>query len=182
MWLHSNLPALTHMENISVNLSGQSLGDPSFHVYVQNLIESYSLDCTKLCFEITETAAITNIDEATKFMNRMKNYGVRFSLDDFGSGVSSFVYLKSLPVDYLKIDGQFISDLIDNPIDQATVRCITEVAKVTGKKTIAEWVEHETVETMLKDMGIDYTQGFFRHKPAPLDYLLELQCSYGMPS
>ena len=108
----------------------------------------------------------------------MKQHHIRFSLDDFGSGVSSFGYLKSLPVDFLKIDGQFIQNLSDDVIDQAIVRCIVEVAKATNKLTIAEWVETEEVEALLKTMGVDYTQGFLRHKPTPLDYLLEPSCSY----
>ncbi|MCH9798656.1 MAG: EAL domain-containing protein [Betaproteobacteria bacterium] len=102
---------------------------------------------------------------------------IRFSLDDFGSGVSSFGYLKSLPIDFLKIDGQFIKSLIENDIDKAMVRCIIEVAKVTNKLTVAEWVESEAVENLLQEMGIDYMQGFLRHKPAPLDELLNKEAA-----
>jgi len=89
--------------------------------------------------------------------------------------------LKNLDVDYLKIDGQFITDLLKNEIGQATVRCIAEVAKVTGKKTIAEWVDNKTVEDMLKRMGIDFTQGFLKHNPAPISFLLETNCTYACP-
>lgn len=177
-WMLKNRDGLSHIESISVNLSGQSLSDSLFHSFVFELIESTSLDFSKLCFEITETAAITNIADAKKFIAEISKYGVKFALDDFGSGVSSFGYLKNLDVDYLKIDGQFITDLIKNEIGQATVRCIAEVAKVTGKKTIAEWVDNKTVENMLKKMGIDFTQGFLKHNPAPLDYLLDLNCHY----
>ena len=126
---------------------------------------------------MTETAAITNIADAKNFIEAMNKHGVKFSLDDFGSGVSSFGYLKNLAVDYLKIDGQFITDLLDNQIGQATVRCIAEVAKVTGKKTIAEWVESEAVENMLKEMGVDFTQGYLKHKPALLNFLLDTKCT-----
>jgi diguanylate cyclase (GGDEF)-like protein/PAS domain S-box-containing protein len=177
-WLKLNATLISHVETISINLSGQSLSDLTFHAYVLNLIETIDVDCNKLCFEVTETSAITNISDAKKFIELMNAYGIKFSLDDFGSGVSSFGYLKNLPVDYLKIDGQFINDLLDNEIGQATVRCITEVAKVTGKKTIAEWVDNESVEKMLKKMGVDFTQGFMNHKPAPLDFILEKNCSY----
>ncbi len=177
-WLSENRYGLDHVDSISINLSGQSLGDHSFHEYVLELIDSIAPECSKLCFEITETAAITNINEATKFIAKLKKFGIKFSLDDFGSGVSSFGYLKTLPVDYLKIDGQFIRDLLDSPIDQATVRCITEVAHVTGKKTIAEWVESEEVESMLKDMGIDSTQGYLRHCPAPLNQMLNKNSAF----
>ena len=175
-WMCVNRYALSHIESISVNLSGQSLGDLAFHSYVLNLMETIEIDCTKLCFEVTETAAITNITDAKHFIEIMNAQGVKFSLDDFGSGVSSFGYLKNLAVDYLKIDGQFIKDLLDNEIGQATVRCIAEVAKVTGKKTIAEWVDNQAVENMLKDMGVDYTQGYLKHKPALLNFLLDAEC------
>jgi EAL domain-containing protein (putative c-di-GMP-specific phosphodiesterase class I) len=98
---------------------------------------------------------------------------VRFALDDFGSGISSFGYLKALPVDYLKIDGQFIKGLADDPVDQATVRCIGDIARATGKRTIAEFVETEAVERMLQEIGIDYAQGYLRHCPAPIANLFE---------
>jgi diguanylate cyclase (GGDEF)-like protein/PAS domain S-box-containing protein len=176
-WMKLNADSLSHIEAISVNLSGQSLGDLTFHSYVLNLIETISIDCSKLCFEVTETAAITNIMDAKSFIEAMNKHGVKFSLDDFGSGVSSFGYLKNLAVDYLKIDGQFITDLLDNQIGQATVRCIAEVAKVTGKKTIAEWVENQAVENMLKEMGVDFTQGYLKHKPALLNFLLDTECT-----
>ena len=171
-WLKENEHKLSHIDSISINLSGQSIGDEAFHSYMLALISSISIDCSKVCFEITETATITNIHVATRFIQVMKSYQFKFSLDDFGSGVSSFGYLKSLDVDYLKIDGQFIKNLNQDPIDLATVRCILEVAKATGKKTIAEWVETEEVETILKKIGIDYIQGYLRHRPEPIDQML----------
>lgn len=180
-WMHQNSGRLNHIESISVNLSGQSLSDAMFHSYVFDLIKATNLEFSKLCFEITETAAITNIADAKKFIAEINKYGIKFALDDFGSGVSSFGYLKNLDVDYLKIDGQFITDLLKNEIGQATVRCIAEVAKVTGKKTIAEWVDNKTVENMLKKMGIDFTQGYLKHNPAPLSFLLEANCTYASP-
>lgn len=179
-WMNKNAASINHIESLSVNLSGQSLGDLAFHHYVIGLIESMEIDCRKLCFEVTETSAITNITDARKFIDAMNSYGVKFSLDDFGSGVSSFGYLKNLSVDYLKIDGQFISDLVDNKVGQATVRCITEVAKATGKQTIAECVDNEVVENLLKKMGVDFTQGYLKHKPAPIKFMLEANCSYSM--
>ncbi len=177
-WMQLNAGSLDHIQSLSGNLSGQSLGDLDFHDYVTDLIDTLDVDCEKLCFEVTETSAITNITDAKKFINAMHARGVKFSLDDFGSGVSSFGYLNNLSVDYLKIDGQFITDLVDNKVGQATVRCIAEVAKATGKKTIAEWVDNKPVETMLRNMGVDFTQGFLKHKPAPLDFMLEEHCSY----
>jgi EAL domain-containing protein (putative c-di-GMP-specific phosphodiesterase class I) len=104
----------------------------------------------------------------------MAERGMHFSLDDFGSGVSSFGYLKTLPVNYLKIDGQFVRNLVTNPVDLATVRCIAEVAQAVGKKTIAEFVEHEDVELILRGLGIDYVQGYLRHEPMPLRELLDV--------
>jgi EAL domain-containing protein (putative c-di-GMP-specific phosphodiesterase class I) len=176
-WLKAHMDELTHLDSIAINISGQSISDKSFHQHTLNLIKSLSLDCSKVCFEITETEAITNIHAATQFIESMKAQKIRFSLDDFGSGVSSFGYLKSLPIDYLKIDGQFIKSLIENDIDKAMVRCIIEVAKVTNKLTVAEWVESEAVENLLQEMGIDYMQGFLRHKPAPLDELLNKEAA-----
>ncbi|MFM9835462.1 MAG: EAL domain-containing protein [Methylophilaceae bacterium] len=177
-WMKLHRDQFKHIETISVNLSGQSLGDKNFNAYVLDLIRNNPVDCSKLCFEITETAAITNMHAAEKFIDSMKKHHIQFSLDDFGSGVSSFGYLKKLDVDYIKIDGQFIRSLTNSAIDQATVRCITEVAKVTGKKTIAEWVEDEPTEKLLKEMGINFTQGYLKHKPAPIKHMLEIKCSF----
>lgn len=176
-WIQENADQLHHIESFSINLSGQSFSDKTFHKHIKKLIDSVSFDHSKLCFEITETAAITNVTGALTFINSMKEYGIKFSLDDFGSGVSSFGHLKKLPVDYLKIDGQFIEDLLENPIGQATVKCICEVAKITGKKTIAEWVDNNAVEDMLKGMGVHYTQGFLKHKPAPINEVLQKHIS-----
>ena len=173
LWIGDNISHLAHIDTISINLSGQSLNDKTFHQYVTTLIDEVEFDPAKLCFEITETVAISNIADVISFLESLKHYGVQFSLDDFGSGVSSFGYLKTLPVDYLKIDGQFIQDLAENQIGQAAVKCIAEIAKITDKKTIAEWVETELVESILKKMGVDFTQGFHQHKPAPIAYLLE---------
>lgn len=171
-WLKEHENTLAHLSSIAINLSGQSISDDSFHKYVLERIESLDLDCHKVCFEITETAAITNLSAANNFIDSMKQQHIRFSLDDFGSGVSSFGHLKSLAIDFLKIDGQFIKNLVNDNIDQATVRCILEVARVTGKRTIAEWVETEEVEKLLIEMGVDYIQGFLRHQPVPLAQLL----------
>jgi diguanylate cyclase len=173
-WLKIHEKKLSHIENLSINLSGQSISDRDFHIFVIDLIKKINPDCNKICFEITETAAITNITEATRFIELMKQLGIKFSLDDFGSGVSSFGYLKSLSVEYLKIDGQFIRGIIEDSIDQATVRCILEIAKVTGKQTIAECVETESAENMLKEMGVDFIQGYLRHKPAPINEILKI--------
>ena len=125
----------------------------------------------KISFEITETAAIANLSYATKFINQLKEQGCLFSLDDFGSGLSSFAYLKNLPVDYLKIDGLFVKDILHDKVDLAMVKSINEVGHVMNKKTIAEFVENEAIFNLLKSLGIDYAQGYGIGKPVPLDEL-----------
>jgi diguanylate cyclase (GGDEF)-like protein/PAS domain S-box-containing protein len=168
-WMTEHRAMLSNVSTVAVNLSGLSIGDRDFQQYALDLLNAMPFDHEKLCFEITETAAITNLGDATCFFRTMQARGVRFALDDFGSGVSSFGYLKSLPVEYLKIDGQFIRNLEHDLVDQATVRCIRDIARITGKKTIAEFVESETVETLLREIGIDYAQGFLRHRPEALE-------------
>ncbi|AKI02451.1 PAS domain S-box/diguanylate cyclase (GGDEF) domain-containing protein [Hoeflea sp. IMCC20628] len=167
-WVASraNAPGL---EVISINLSGQSVGDRSFHVNAIAMLEAAGEEvCSRLCFEITETAAITNLADATSFIDQVRKIKVRVALDDFGAGASSFGYLKRFPVDYLKIDGQFIRDLIDDPLNDATVRCFVEVARVLGIKTVAEYVGNDAVLSKLAEIGVDYAQGFHLHKPEPL--------------
>jgi diguanylate cyclase (GGDEF)-like protein/PAS domain S-box-containing protein len=172
-WMAQHRARIPHVGTVAINLSGQSISDRDFHRYVMELIETIAFDHQKICFEITETAAITNLSDAIGFIESMRKFGMRFALDDFGSGVSSFGHLKSLPVDYLKIDGQFIRDLTHDLVDQATVRCIRDVARITGKKTVAEFVESEAVEALLREMEIDYVQGFMRHRPAALEEILD---------
>jgi diguanylate cyclase (GGDEF)-like protein len=171
-WMALHRDQLAHVDSISVNLSGQSIGDRAFHGYVRDLIDTLHFDANKLCFEVTETAAITNLSAATEFIESLRLRGVYFALDDFGSGASSFGYLKALPVDYLKIDGQFIVNLEHDPIDQAVVRCICDVAQAVGKRTIAEFVETSTVARLLQEMGVDYIQGYCVHVPAPMEAVL----------
>lgn len=171
-WLAQQGEALDQIDTIAVNLSGQSIGDPTFHHYMQELIAETSVDVRKLCLEITETSAITNLADAGAFIDGMRQRGVRMALDDFGSGASSFGYLKNLPVDYLKIDGQFIKALVHDPLDQATVRCFCEVARVLGIRTIAEFVETEATLHELRKLGVDHAQGYLVHKPQPLHELL----------
>ncbi len=167
----------SHLERVgtlSVNLSGQSIGDRAFHRFVAELAATQGIDTRKLCFEITETAAITHLVEANAFIGDMRSLGVRIALDDFGAGASSFGYLKALPVDYLKIDGQFVRDLVSDPLDRATVRCFHEVAEVMGVETIAEFVTDADILAVLRHIGIHYAQGYLLHRPEPLDVLLGL--------
>lgn len=167
---------------IAVNLSGQSLGDRSFHRYVADLVAEARFDVTRLCFEVTETAAITHLGDAAVFMSEMRTLGIRIALDDFGAGTSSFGYLKTLPVDVLKIDGQFISDLPHDALDLAAVRCFRDVARVVGMHTVAEFVETEAVLAQLGEIGIDFAQGYLVHRPEPLVGLLGARRLQALPA
>ena len=124
-----------------------------------------------LCFEITETAAVTSLSNATFFMRELKARGCKFALDDFGTGLSSFMYLKTLPVDYLKIDGQFISQITTDPVDRSMVEAISKVGRALGIATVAEWVESEAVLDELKRIGVDFAQGYHMARPMPLAQL-----------
>ena len=143
----------------SINLSGMSLRCTAFDLYVSDQLAAHAIVPARICFEITETAVISNLASAQRFMGRLRLLGCRFALDDFGSGLSSFGYLKSLPVDYLKIDGVFIRDISSNPINQALVRAINEVGHVMNLKTVAEFVEDEQTLDVVRALGIDYAQG-----------------------
>lgn len=144
----------------SINLSGVSISEPDFGDYILGKFVQYKVRPTQICFEITETAVIANLPKAQNFMARLKALGCRFSLDDFGCGLSSFGYLKALPVDYLKIDGVFVQDIASNPINRAMVRAINEVGHVMNIKTVAEYVEDEAALQTVREIGIDYAQGY----------------------
>lgn len=163
---------LNEIDFISINLSGQSITDERFLEFVLKEVRSLKDSAKKICFEITETAAISNLLLAGKFISELRKFGCRFALDDFGSGLSSFGYLKNLAVDYLKIDGAFVKDIVCDPIDRAMVKSINEIGQVMGMETIAEFVESEEIKTMLKEIGVDYAQGFAIHKPQPFIELL----------
>ena len=139
-----------------------------FLEFVRNKMIQYNLPPQLFCFEITETSAIANLSTASRFIRELKKMGCLFALDDFGSGLSSFGYLKNLPVDFLKIDGQFVKDIVDDPIDDAMVRSINEIGHVMGMQTIAEFVENEAILNRLKDIGVDFAQGYGVAKPEPL--------------
>jgi diguanylate cyclase (GGDEF)-like protein/PAS domain S-box-containing protein len=158
---------------VSINLSGPSLADDSFLQFVTNLVKHSNIDGTKICFEITETAAISNMFIAKKFISVLREFGCCFALDDFGSGLSSFGYLKNLSVDYLKIDGMFVKGIVDDPIDCAMVKSINEIGQVMGMKTIAEFVENDAIRDILKELGVNYAQGYGVAKPVPFDELLK---------
>lgn len=171
-WLQA-LPDPAAIRTLSINLSGHSIGDRAFHRHaIESLREAGPRICAQVCVEITETAAVTNMADAAVFIELIRRLGVQVALDDFGSGASSFGYLKTLPVDYLKIDGQFVRDVVDDPLDEAAVRCFAQVARVVGVKTVAEFVDRPEVLAKLRAIGIEYGQGYLLHRPAPLDELL----------
>ena len=153
----------------SINLSGSSLGDKEFLEFIIHQFEENNLPPEKICLEVTETAAIANLTHATHFIKVLKALGCRFALDDFGSGLSSFAYLKNLPVDFLKIDGMFVKDIIEDPIDFAMVKSINDMAQVMGKQTIAESVENDAILEKLQEIGVDYGQGYGIVRPRPIE-------------
>jgi EAL domain-containing protein (putative c-di-GMP-specific phosphodiesterase class I) len=152
---------------LSINLSGQSFCEPGFQEYLIDQVLSSKLPTEKICFEITETVAVSNLSQAMDFMQAVKQIGCKFSLDDFGSGMSSFTYLKNLPVDYLKIDGYFVKTILENKIDHAMVESINQIGQVMGLKTIAEFVENDAILEELKKIGVNYGQGYGIGKPEP---------------
>jgi diguanylate cyclase (GGDEF)-like protein/PAS domain S-box-containing protein len=154
--------------HFSINLSGQSLSDDTCYSFIEELLARTGVSPEKICFEITETAAISNFIRAGSFISAIRDLGCKFALDDFGSGMSSFAYLKKLPVDFLKIDGMFVKGILDDPIDMAMVRSINDIGHVLELKTIAEFVENGEILEGLADLGVDYAQGYHIAKPAPL--------------
>ena len=150
---------------LAINLSGSTLSDESVLTFIQETGQHFNIDFTQICFEITETVAISNLSKATTFIRELKRLGCQFSLDDFGSGLSSFGYLKNLPVDYIKIDGSFVKDMASDPIDRAMVEAITQIGHVMQIKTVAEWVEDQATLDMLATLGVDFAQGFHLGKP-----------------
>lgn len=141
--------------------------------FINQKLEQTGFPRDKLCFEITETAAIGNFNETKKLISNLKKSGCLFSLDDFGSGLSSFAYLKNLPVDFLKVGGQFVRDMADDPIDYAMVKSINEIGQMMGKKTIAEFVEMNDILVRLNQLGVNYAQGYLIGKPKPLEQIFD---------
>ena len=166
--LESNPEHLRDLELCHLNVSAQSIASSDFRHHVAGLLDASTVPARKLCFEITETAAIANIAQAREFINDMRSRGCRVALDDFGNGHASFAYLKNLPADILKIDGVFIRDLANNAVDPVLVRSMCEVARSLGKTTVAEWVEDRRLLPILRQLGVDRAQGHAIHEPCPL--------------
>jgi diguanylate cyclase (GGDEF)-like protein/PAS domain S-box-containing protein len=153
--------------HLAVNLSGKSLSDPALKDFISLNLRQQSVEPNRLSFEITETAAVVNFEHARIFIQDLKNLGCKFALDDFGVGFSSFTYLRELPADHIKIDGSFVRNLDQDPINQALVRSIHEMARALDKKTIAEFVENEAILHILQEIGVDYAQGYYLGRPTP---------------
>ncbi|GAB4288760.1 MAG: hypothetical protein Kow0096_01340 [Thiohalomonadaceae bacterium] len=171
-WLRANRGKLNAINSISVNLSGHSIDDEAFMDELVQRLEDAEVPSHQICFEITETAAISNLERAVYYMRRLRQAGCQLALDDFGSGHASYSYLKSMPVDYLKIDGQFIRNISTNVFDYSVVKSIHEMAHALGKRTIAEFIENEVALDKLRKIGVDFGQGYIIEKPIPLDELV----------
>lgn len=159
----------------AINLSGQSLTDNQFLEYVVDLFDETGVPCENISFEVTETAAVANLSRATRFISILRGMGCSFALDDFGAGLSSFGYLKSLPIDYLKIDGGFVRDMVRDPVDYAMVQSINEIGHIMGLKTIGEYAESEAVLLALEKARVDFAQGTHIGVPRPFSEVLQEQ-------
>lgn len=168
-WLAAHREQTERIARVFVNLSGDSVGDPQLQEFIHQLLQETQVSPARLGFEITETAAISNLTRANQLIAGLRKTGCAFALDDFGSGVSSFAYLKALTVDFLKIDGLFIGNIINDPIDLEMVRSITDIGHVMGKKVVAESVESLHVLEKLREIGVDYAQGFAVGAPGALE-------------
>jgi EAL domain-containing protein (putative c-di-GMP-specific phosphodiesterase class I) len=172
-WLSQHIGEFHPQSHFSINLSGQSLGNDYILKKITGLLEKGIIPGSRIQFEVTETMAISNFQMANQFIKIIKQYGCGFSLDDFGSGLSSLSYLKNLDVDILKVDGLFIRDILDDPIDEEMVYSINKIGHVMGIKTIAEYVESDEIAQKLITMGFDYLQGNSIGLPIPLEQLLD---------
>jgi diguanylate cyclase (GGDEF)-like protein/PAS domain S-box-containing protein len=168
-WLAANPARTERIGRVYMNLSGDSVGDPQLQEFIRSMLDETRVSPQKLGFEITETAAISNLTRANQLIAELRKLGCSFSLDDFGNGVSSFAYLKALTVDWLKIDGLFVGNIVHDRIDYEMVRSITDIGHVMGKKVVAESVETVAVLARLREIGVDYAQGFAVGAPAALD-------------
>ncbi|MGE5657735.1 MAG: EAL domain-containing protein [Actinomycetota bacterium] len=164
---HYPFPVPHYRGLYAINLSGASINDDQFIDFLHEQFLIYQIPPQVICFEITETLAIANLSKAACLIKKLKELGCRFALDDFGSGMSSFAYLKNLPVDFVKIDGNFVKNIVENPIDLAMVEAINRIGHVMGIQTIAEYVENESVLAKLQELGVDYAQGYFLGRPQP---------------
>ena len=171
-WMADHAELLEKIGGFAINLSGRSLSDDGFQKFILEQMTETRVPMERVCFEVTETAGIANLSNAAQFIIDIKRTGCHFSLDDFGSGMSSYAYLKNLPVDYLKIDGAFVKDMHNNANDYAVVKSITEIGHFMGKQIIAEYAENDTILSKLRELGVDYAQGYAIEKPHSLNDLV----------
>lgn len=171
-WMTQNRQHLHNFGGFSINLSGHSMNDDSFMDFMFENLVRYEVPRDKLIFEVTETTAVANLEDAADFINEMRNIGCRFSLDDFGAGQSSYAYLKKLPVDFIKIDGAFVKNIASDDVDYALVKSITEMGHFLNKKIIAEYVSDGEIMEVVKDIGVDYVQGYHLGKPCFIEELM----------
>lgn len=173
-WVKNNPERVREIGGVAINLSGQSLSDPDLLRYIKTALEEYDIPVDMVSFEVTETAAIVNLDQAAIILDDIKALGCKIALDDFGAGMSSYSYLKRLPVDYVKIDGSFVRDILVSPHDREIVKSFNEIAHFMGKKTIAEYVENQEILELLRDIGVDFAQGYAIEKPQFIEELRPL--------
>ncbi|MFQ3189680.1 MAG: EAL domain-containing protein (putative c-di-GMP-specific phosphodiesterase class I), partial [Paraglaciecola sp.] len=174
-WLANNPQHNADLRRVNINLSGHSLADKELKLFVLNAFEKHKIPYKKVCFEITESMAILKMDDTLEFINTFHKLGCLFALDDFGSGFSSYNYLKNLPVDQVKIDGSFVKDILIDPVDMAMVNSIKDVAKAMGMETVAEFVESTEIMVELGKMGVDFAQGYSVAKPHALADFTQLK-------
>ncbi|MET0004256.1 MAG: EAL domain-containing protein [Candidatus Thiodiazotropha sp.] len=163
----SSLNKASHDITLSINLSGRVIDDPELLTQLTHLLNSSGINPERLVFELTETAALADVNAAIDLMSELQALGCRFALDDFGVGFSSFYYLRELPLDIVKIDGSFIKNLTTNTKDQVFVKALTEMASALGKDTVAEFVEDEATLKLLTELGVAYAQGYYIGRPSP---------------
>lgn len=157
------------LESIAINLSGNTLSNPKLKGFISDCFKKYDIDASKICFELTETHMMMNLENAKILFQKLRKHGCTISLDDFGAGMSSFGYLKELPIDKIKIDGSFVKNMHDSMVDYTFVESIANVAKAMNIKTVAEFVENERIVELLTDISVDYVQGYHIGKPKPWD-------------
>ena len=164
-WMADNSSKLDQVDGYSINVSGLTLADESFADYVRGVLADSRVLPEKIIFEITESSAIDSLPVAVNFIHAMKEHGCRFSLDKFGSGEASLAHLETLPIDFVKIDGSLVKDIAADPRDLVVVRSLNEIGHFLGKKTVAECVESQSVLTRLRQIGVDYAQGYAVEEP-----------------
>jgi len=168
-WLESRPEAAAEVHTCAINLTAASLVDEAFGQFLYQRVRNSRLPAYKLCFEVTETSAVRDLARAQTMITKMRSLGCAFALDDFGTGFCSFNYLRTLDVDYFKIDGSFVRDLESSPLSIAVIRSITDIAHVLNKQTVAEHTENEAILAALRELGVDFAQGFGIHRPEPIE-------------